>query len=205
MHHIGPLRPPLHLNHTSGQRAAILPGRLVLERKAVRLQRRRTCRRTFRPAARSRPAAPALTLPGVDVATAEAVLAAWGDTKRFPDGDHAASYLGLASSLFASVWLLHPEGRLTQNRPNKFHLNPEPRQSSPGSGFQPVLCLETGLNARDSQQPQVNAPERRMRSVPRPALATGLGASHSMAAAVPLDPAALSRHGGGEQSAGRFA
>jgi transposase len=36
-----------------------------------------------------------MTLPGVDVATAEAVLAAWGDAKRFPDGDHAASYLGL--------------------------------------------------------------------------------------------------------------
>ena len=39
-----------------------------------------------------------MTLPGVDVATAEAVLAAWGDSKRFPDGDHAASYLGLAPS-----------------------------------------------------------------------------------------------------------
>jgi transposase len=39
-----------------------------------------------------------MTLPGVDVATAEAVLAAWGDTKRFPDSDHAASYLGLAPS-----------------------------------------------------------------------------------------------------------
>jgi hypothetical protein len=33
----------------------------------------------------------------------------------------------LASSLFASVWLLQPRGRLTQNRPEKFHLNPEPR------------------------------------------------------------------------------
>ena len=39
-----------------------------------------------------------MTLPGVDVATAESVLAAWGDTKRFPDGDHAASYLGLVPS-----------------------------------------------------------------------------------------------------------
>jgi len=36
-----------------------------------------------------------MTLPGVDVATAEALLAAWGDARRFPDGDHAASYLGL--------------------------------------------------------------------------------------------------------------
>lgn len=39
-----------------------------------------------------------MTLPGVDVATAEALLAAWGDTKRFADGDHAASYLGLTPS-----------------------------------------------------------------------------------------------------------
>jgi len=39
-----------------------------------------------------------MTLPGVDVTTAEATLAAWGDAKRFPDGDHAASYLGLVPS-----------------------------------------------------------------------------------------------------------
>jgi transposase len=39
-----------------------------------------------------------MTLPGVDVATAESVLAAWGDVTRFPDGDHAASYLGLVPS-----------------------------------------------------------------------------------------------------------
>lgn len=39
-----------------------------------------------------------MTLPGVDVATAESVWAAWGDIKRFPDGDHAASYLGLVPS-----------------------------------------------------------------------------------------------------------
>jgi len=39
-----------------------------------------------------------MTLPGVDVATAEAMLAAWGDVKRFSDGDHAASYLGLVPS-----------------------------------------------------------------------------------------------------------
>jgi hypothetical protein len=39
-----------------------------------------------------------MTLPGVDVATAEALMAAWGDFTRFPDADHAASYLGLAPS-----------------------------------------------------------------------------------------------------------
>ncbi len=37
-----------------------------------------------------------MTLPGVDVGTALALLAAWGDYRRFPDGDHAASYFGLA-------------------------------------------------------------------------------------------------------------
>jgi transposase len=36
-----------------------------------------------------------MTVPGVDVTTAEAMMAAWGDVSRFPDGDHAASYLGL--------------------------------------------------------------------------------------------------------------
>ena len=39
-----------------------------------------------------------MTLPSVDVTTAEAMLAAWGDVNRFPDGDHAASYLGLVPS-----------------------------------------------------------------------------------------------------------
>ena len=39
-----------------------------------------------------------MTLPGVDVTTAESMLAAWGDVRRFPDGDHAASYLGLVPS-----------------------------------------------------------------------------------------------------------
>jgi len=39
-----------------------------------------------------------MTLPGVDVATAEALLAAWGDWTRFRDADHAAAYLGLAPS-----------------------------------------------------------------------------------------------------------
>ena len=39
-----------------------------------------------------------MTLPGTDVATAEAMLAAWGDATRFPDADHAASYLGLVPS-----------------------------------------------------------------------------------------------------------
>ena len=39
-----------------------------------------------------------MSLPGVDVTTAQSVLAAWGDPRRFPDGDHAASYLGLVPS-----------------------------------------------------------------------------------------------------------
>jgi transposase len=39
-----------------------------------------------------------MTLPGVDVAVAEALLAALGDIDRFPDADHAASYIGLVPS-----------------------------------------------------------------------------------------------------------
>jgi len=39
-----------------------------------------------------------ITLPGVDVAVAQSLLAAWGDMARFKDPDHAASYLGLTPS-----------------------------------------------------------------------------------------------------------
>ena len=48
-----------------------------------------------------------MTGPGVDVATAEAMMAAWGDPKRFPDGDHAASYLGLVPSTKQSAALCY--------------------------------------------------------------------------------------------------
>lgn len=39
-----------------------------------------------------------MTLPGVDVTVAMAVLAALGDIERFRDGDHVSSYLGLVPS-----------------------------------------------------------------------------------------------------------
>jgi transposase len=39
-----------------------------------------------------------LTLPGVDVAVAQTLLATLGDVGRFRDGDHAASYLGIVPS-----------------------------------------------------------------------------------------------------------
>jgi transposase len=39
-----------------------------------------------------------ITLPAVDVTCAQGLLAALGDIRRFRDGDHAASYLGLAPS-----------------------------------------------------------------------------------------------------------
>jgi transposase len=48
-----------------------------------------------------------MTLPGVDVTTAEALLAAWGDVSRFPDADHAASYLGLVPSTKQSANLCY--------------------------------------------------------------------------------------------------
>lgn len=39
-----------------------------------------------------------ITLPGVDIAVAQTMLAALGDIGRFKDADHAASYLGLVPS-----------------------------------------------------------------------------------------------------------
>ncbi len=39
-----------------------------------------------------------MTQPGVDVAVAQTLVAALGDVKRFRDGDHAASYIGLVPS-----------------------------------------------------------------------------------------------------------
>ena len=39
-----------------------------------------------------------MTLPGVGPAVAQTLLAALGDPSRFPDGDHAASYIGLVPS-----------------------------------------------------------------------------------------------------------
>ena len=39
-----------------------------------------------------------ITLPGVDVAVAQALIAAIGDFSRFKDADHAAAYLGLVPS-----------------------------------------------------------------------------------------------------------
>lgn len=44
-----------------------------------------------------------MTLPGVKVAVAEALLAALGDVKRFQDADHAASYLGLVPKTRSSA------------------------------------------------------------------------------------------------------
>ena len=44
-----------------------------------------------------------MTLPGVDVAVAQAVRAAWGDIQRFRDGAHAAAYLGLTPSVKQSA------------------------------------------------------------------------------------------------------
>lgn len=44
-----------------------------------------------------------MTLPGVDVAVAQAVLAALGEVSRFRDGDRAASYLGLVPRTRASA------------------------------------------------------------------------------------------------------
>jgi len=39
-----------------------------------------------------------MTMPGVGIAVAQTLLASLGDPARFPDGDHAASYIGLVPS-----------------------------------------------------------------------------------------------------------
>ena len=44
-----------------------------------------------------------MTLPGVGIAVVQTLLAALGDPSRFPDGDHAASYIGLVPSTCQSA------------------------------------------------------------------------------------------------------
>ena len=48
-----------------------------------------------------------MTLPGVDVAVAQTLLAVLGDHARLKDGDHAASYLGLVPSTRQSADVCH--------------------------------------------------------------------------------------------------
>jgi transposase len=48
-----------------------------------------------------------MTIPGVDYCVALSLIAALGDLSRFADGDHAASYLGLAPSVKQSANTCH--------------------------------------------------------------------------------------------------
>ena len=54
-----------------------------------------------------------MTLPGVGAAAAQSLVAALGDWLRFPDGDAAASYLGLTPSVRQSAHSCH-YGRITK-------------------------------------------------------------------------------------------
>jgi transposase len=54
-----------------------------------------------------------ITLPGVDVTVAQALMAAWGDMSRFEDADRAASYLGLVPSTKQSAAACY-HGRITK-------------------------------------------------------------------------------------------
>jgi hypothetical protein len=45
-----------------------------------------------------------MTLPGMGVVSAVTLLAAWGDPARFPDADHAVSYLGIVPSTRQSAF-----------------------------------------------------------------------------------------------------
>jgi transposase len=51
-----------------------------------------------------------MTLPGIAHGVAVSLLAALGDVSRFPDGDHAASYLGLTPRLRPSAGKRHSGG-----------------------------------------------------------------------------------------------
>ena len=55
-----------------------------------------------------------MTIPGVDYCTALTLIAALGDLSRFEDGDHAASYLGLAPSIKQSANTCH-DGPITKH------------------------------------------------------------------------------------------
>lgn len=54
-----------------------------------------------------------MTLPGVGVAVAQGLLAAWGDVGRFPDADRAVAYLGLVPSTRQSDQACY-HGRITK-------------------------------------------------------------------------------------------
>jgi transposase len=55
-----------------------------------------------------------MTLPGISVAVAAGVVAAWGDPTRFPDADRAAAYLGLVPSTRQSADTRH-HGSITKS------------------------------------------------------------------------------------------
>ena len=78
-----------------------------------------------------------MTLPGVDVATAEALLAAWGDPTRFPDGDTATSYLGLAFHQAIGRTLLPRSDHQARQQPGPLDADPgrpAPRQTPWSAG-----------------------------------------------------------------------
>ena len=54
-----------------------------------------------------------MTLPGVDFAVAQGMLAAWGTVERFPDADRAVAYLGLVPSTRQSDGRCY-HGRITK-------------------------------------------------------------------------------------------
>ena len=77
-------------------RAAVDSGLRLLD--AVEAEIALVFQELARRAQRSAQAKLLLTLPGVDVAVAQTLLATLGDVARFESGDHAASYLGLVPS-----------------------------------------------------------------------------------------------------------
>jgi transposase len=95
-----------------------------------------------------------MTLPSVDMATAEAMLATWDEVKRFPDGDHAASYLGLVPSTKQSAGHSY-HGPITKRGNSHTRLvrasrgpRPLPLHPLPSSPFQGQRAGPHGKNPR---------------------------------------------------------
>ena len=99
-----------------------------------------------------------MTLPGVDVATAEAMLAAWGDFTRFADGDHAAAYLGLVPSTKQSADKCY-HGPITKRGNCHGAVDAHPGRAAPRQAPRPPGALLS--QAHEEKDPQRGRSGRR--------------------------------------------
>jgi transposase len=102
-----------------------------------------------------------MTLPGVGAAAAQALVAALGDWRRFPDGDAAASYLGLTPSLRQSAGSCR-HGRITKagNPQARWLLTQAAQQVAQHPG--PIGVFFRRLKARKNHNVAVVATARKL-------------------------------------------